>query len=184
VESKNGAVLQGRKIKVELVKRRAPLDARHPKGKRKGQFHKTTRNYTSWKLTLFQALKTISSHTPIVCWHLTAGMLSVHFLSCELSVLSVLVVSVSMYVYIAYGLVDDAEGSGVGGEDVEEGALAAAEPKDKEAKKRKVADSESLQPNVQLSQGAVVERKVTDGSKLHFISSIYYVRVQFVYVYA
>lgn len=36
VETKNGAALQGRKIKVELAKRRAPLDARHPKGKRKG----------------------------------------------------------------------------------------------------------------------------------------------------
>jgi hypothetical protein len=71
-----------------------------------------------------------------------------------------------MHVYITYGLVDDAEGSGVGGEDVEEGALAAAEPKDKEAKKRKVADSESLQPNVGLSRGAVVERKVTDGTYL------------------
>lgn len=35
VETKNGAALQGRKIKVELAKRRAPLDARHPKGKRK-----------------------------------------------------------------------------------------------------------------------------------------------------
>jgi nucleolar protein 4 len=30
VESKNGALLQGRKIKVELAKRRAPLDQRHP----------------------------------------------------------------------------------------------------------------------------------------------------------
>lgn len=39
VESKNGAVLQGRKIKVELAKRRAPLDTRLPKGKRKGQFY-------------------------------------------------------------------------------------------------------------------------------------------------
>lgn len=37
VETKNGASLQGRKIKVELAKRRAPLDTRHPKGKRKGQ---------------------------------------------------------------------------------------------------------------------------------------------------
>ena len=39
VESKNDSVLQGRKIKVELAMRRAPLDTRHPKGKRKGQFY-------------------------------------------------------------------------------------------------------------------------------------------------
>jgi RNA recognition motif-containing protein len=30
VESKNGVLLQGRKIKVELAKRRAPLDQRRP----------------------------------------------------------------------------------------------------------------------------------------------------------
>lgn len=44
VELKNGAILQGRKIKVELAKRRAPLDSRHPKGKRKGQLHAAENN--------------------------------------------------------------------------------------------------------------------------------------------
>ncbi|KAG0563691.1 hypothetical protein KC19_8G051800 [Ceratodon purpureus] len=95
VELKNGAVLQGRKIKVELAKRRAPLDTRHPKGKRKGD--------------------------------------------------------------------DVADGSGVEGGGAEEDATAAAEPKDKEAKRRKVADSENVQPNVELSQGAVAKRKINDG---------------------
>ena len=115
---------------------------------------------------LFQALK-----TTLVTGHNTSRMLAPNgwhvdsaFLSCELSVLCVLVVTLSMHVCITYGLVDDAEGSGVEVQDDEEGALVAAEPKDKEAKKRKVADSESLQPNVGLSQGAVVERKVTDGT--------------------
>jgi len=46
VEIKNGASLEGRKIKVELAKRRAPLDTRHPKGKRKGQF-------SNWRMRFF-----------------------------------------------------------------------------------------------------------------------------------
>ncbi|CAN5962734.1 unnamed protein product [Sphagnum jensenii] len=37
VESKNGVLLQGRKIKVELAKRRAPLDQRRPLANVKGQ---------------------------------------------------------------------------------------------------------------------------------------------------
>lgn len=37
VEAKNGATLQGRKIKVEIAKRRAPLDQRRPLPNPKGQ---------------------------------------------------------------------------------------------------------------------------------------------------
>lgn len=46
---------------------------------------------------------------------------------------------------------------------VEEDATVPAEPEVKEAKKRKVADNENVQSNSDLSQGAVVERKIKDG---------------------
>lgn len=53
----------------------------------------------------------------------------------------------------------DSEGAGV----EEEGETLASESKDKDAKKRKATDSENVQPNAEVSQGTVAERKIKNG---------------------
>jgi len=55
---------------------------------------------------------------------------------------------------------------------VEGNEAPASERKDKEAKKRKAADCENVEPSTQLSQEAGVERKFKDGIKVLLICGI------------
>jgi len=57
----------------------------------------------------------------------------------------------------------DLEETGVEDGAVETNEAPVSEPKDKEAKKRKAADSENKHPDAELSRGAVVDRKIKDG---------------------
>lgn len=121
------------------------------------------------EIDLFQALRAmlVTRHNTSRCGHLKAGLLRLHLDTCIVTyllfVFNVLVVLVSVYVFIAFEYIELSEGSGVDGGGADEDATAAAEPRDKDAKKQKFADSEKVQPNVKLSQGTVIERRTKDG---------------------